>query len=42
MMNDPSRGGQRGSSPARCKAAGTSVPRCGTWMLMGLSLKLRD
>jgi hypothetical protein len=40
MIKDASRGGLRGSSPAPCRAAGTWVPHCATWMLTGLSLKL--
>lgn len=39
MMNDASRGGLRGSWPARCRVAGTWVPLCATWMPTGLSLK---
>jgi hypothetical protein len=40
MINDTSRGGPPGSSPGRSRAAGTWVPRCGTWTVTGLSPEL--
>ena len=36
-MNNASRGGLRGNSPAQYRAAGRWVPRCATWMPTGLS-----